>query len=294
MTYDANDRYVLLFGGFNGTSYLSDTWEFSHGLWVQLSTSPSPSPRANAAMTYDSEDNYLVLFGGRNSGGALGDTWQFVGGTWSQLNPTTSPSARYGAGIVDAPNNSKGSKGGQPNLVLLLGGTNGAVFYGDTWGFLGGRWTLFNASAPNPTPFAFGGLSNDVDDGVPITFAGLGAGGPLADFWDYRAVNFTSIPPANYSVTFTESGLPSGTTWSATLGDMTETSMASSIAFTEINGTYDYSVGAVAGFTSAPTSGSVPVAGGPEAVAYTSLAPGTHSVTFGETGLSSGPPGRSR
>src|SRR5579859_2966906 len=49
MTYDGKDRYVLLFGGANGSSYMADTWEFSHSMWVQLSPGVSPSPRANAS-----------------------------------------------------------------------------------------------------------------------------------------------------------------------------------------------------------------------------------------------------
>jgi Galactose oxidase, central domain len=187
LTYDAADNEVVLFGGQDSGGYLGDTWVYSvSGAWTQIFPSAAPSARANAAMAYDSEDKYVVLFGGHNSGGALGDTWEFVGGVWTQLFPTNSPSARYGAGIVDCPTNSKASKGGQPQVVLLLGGTTGSKFLGDTWAFLGGQWTVVNDSAPSPVPAAFGGLGSDLDDGTPITFAGLAAGGPLPDFWDFR------------------------------------------------------------------------------------------------------------
>ncbi len=70
----------------------------------------------------------------------------------------------------------------------------------------------------------------------------------------------TSPPPAKYTVTFTESGLPSGTTWSVTLGGSTS-SGTGSISFSEPNGTYTYSVGAVSGYTSSPSSGSLTVNG---------------------------------
>jgi hypothetical protein len=188
LTYDAKDNEVVLFGGQNSGGYLGDTWVYSAaGAWTEIFPATSPSARASAAMAYDSEDNYTVLFGGRNSGGALGDTWEFVGGAWTALAPAISPSARYGAAIVDCPSNSKGSKGAQPEVVLLVGGTDGSKLFGETWAFLGGQWTLLTASTPDIVPFSYGGLGNDLDDGVPVAFAGLAGGGPLADFWDFRS-----------------------------------------------------------------------------------------------------------
>jgi hypothetical protein len=61
----------------------------------------------------------------------------------------------------------------------------------------------------------------------------------------------TFVP--EYSVSFTESGLSSGTTWSVTLNFIQEFSDTTSISFNEDNGTYPYSVGTVTGYTaSAP------------------------------------------
>jgi len=50
-----------------------------------------------------------------------------------------------------------------------------------------------------------------------------------------------------YSVTFTESGLPSGTSWSVTLNGNTESSTTNTISFSEPNGTYSYVVASVTG-----------------------------------------------
>jgi len=69
-----------------------------------------------------------------------------------------------------------------------------------------------------------------------------------------------------YSVTFTESGLPSGTTWSVKLNGVTKSSTGPSIVFTEPNGTFSYTVGHVAGYTASPSSGSVTVSGASAAV----------------------------
>ncbi len=103
-----------------------------------------------------------------------------------------------------------------------------------------------------------------------------------------KAVTFTAVPPSAYAVTFTESGLPSGTSWSVTLNGTTSSATApGSITFTEANGTYAFSVGAVSGYTASPSSGSVTVNGAAvsKAVTFTAVPPGAYPVTFSQTGL---------
>jgi hypothetical protein len=92
-----------------------------------------------------------------------------------------------------------------------------------------------------------------------------------------------------YTVTFSETGLSSGTSWSVTLGGTTHSATTSSIAFTESNGTYSYAVGAITGYSVSPSSGSVTVSGSAQSVpvAFT-LAAGSYTVTFSESGLTSG------
>jgi hypothetical protein len=69
-----------------------------------------------------------------------------------------------------------------------------------------------------------------------------------------------------YTVTFSETGLPSGTTWWVTLNGVTKSSTTSTITFTEPNGTYSYTIGTVAKYGANPCSGSVTVNGGSAAV----------------------------
>ncbi|MHB1621855.1 MAG: InlB B-repeat-containing protein [Cuniculiplasma sp.] len=83
--------------------------------------------------------------------------------------------------------------------------------------------------------------------------------GPTAS----RSITFSLV---KYAVTFTETGLPTGTSWSVTLNGATETSTGSSITFTETNGTYSYTVSTpISGLTGVRYvtvgSGSVPVKG---------------------------------
>ena len=93
-----------------------------------------------------------------------------------------------------------------------------------------------------------------------------------------------------YAVTFTESGLPSGTIWSVTLSGLARTSTTGSVTFTEPNGTYTYGIADVPGWhqTTLPYSGSVTVNGAAVSEPTLAFTQVTYAVTFTETGLPSG------
>ena len=107
-----------------------------------------------------------------------------------------------------------------------------------------------------------------------------------------KAITFTALPRGQYSLTFSETGLPTGTNWSVTVGSTTHTSTGSTISFTETNGTFSFTIGAVAGYTATPSSGSVTVNGAAKtaSVAFAKASAGTttYTVTFTETGLPAG------
>ena len=106
-----------------------------------------------------------------------------------------------------------------------------------------------------------------------------------------QAITFTPIPPTTYAVTFTETGLPSGTEWSVTVSGSTVSALAPAAAsLSEANGTYSYTVGSVAGYTASPSSGSVTVNGAAvtETITFTPSAATMYAVTLTESGLPSG------
>jgi len=79
-----------------------------------------------------------------------------------------------------------------------------------------------------------------------------------------RTIQFTasaSVTPPTYPVTFTEGGLPSGTSWSVTLNGTPQSSTSASMVFDVANGTLSYTVGAVSGYTIGQASGTITVAG---------------------------------
>jgi hypothetical protein len=93
-----------------------------------------------------------------------------------------------------------------------------------------------------------------------------------------------------YQVTFTETGLPSGTTWYLNLSNgQSFQSTTDKISFSEPNGSYTYTVSSMEGstYSSSLSSGTFKIAGSPYSlsVAFSEV---TYAVTFTETGLPSG------
>ena len=126
--------------------------------------------------------------------------------------------------------------------------------------------------------------------GVPVGYTAAPSSGSVTVVGKAVGQNVTftkSSGPTQYTVTFTESGLPSGTAWSVILNGTTKTSTTTTLTFSEPNGTYSYTVVGVSGYTSTPSSGSITVNRGPTgaSITFTAMPAGSYSVTFSETGL---------
>ncbi len=126
-----------------------------------------------------------------------------------------------------------------------------------------------------------------------VTWADLATGGPGRHSVAPATLPTPSVGAGfnkHYPVTFTESGLPTGTSWSVKLGRTVSSSTSSTISFHEGNGSYNYSVGVVAGYTAHPSSGTVTVAGKGVSVpiAFAPVVAPVYPVVFGETGLPTG------
>jgi YVTN family beta-propeller protein len=114
-----------------------------------------------------------------------------------------------------------------------------------------------------------------------------------SDTSDVYVVNFNTgnltklgTPPHAYTVTFAETGLPNGTSWSVELNSTTYPTTATQVGFPEENGTYPYSLFTVPGYSALIPSGQVTVAGSPVLVNVTFGR--AYPVTFQESHL---PPG---
>lgn len=161
----------------------------------------------------------------------------------------------------------------------LPAGTHWSVTVnGTSWPGTSSRIT---GSEPNGTyPFSVGAVPGYV--GFPPSGNVTVSGAAVVD-----TISFSTF---EFPVTVTETGLPSGTDWSANVGGTFLFGSGSSLLFAKANGTYTFRVAAVAGFTEAPASGTVTVAGASAqvAVVYTPLPPGTYAIVFTESGLPAG------
>ncbi|QQG48370.1 MAG: hypothetical protein HY247_06385 [archaeon] len=98
-----------------------------------------------------------------------------------------------------------------------------------------------------------------------------------------------TVPPSSSSVTFTESGLASGTSWGVTFNGQTQFQTTSTITFTSVsNGQYAWSLASPipGGYTGSPSTGTVTVNGANvnQPITFTRV----YTVTFTESGLPSG------
>lgn len=102
-----------------------------------------------------------------------------------------------------------------------------------------------------------------------------------------RAIAFASPPPQLYPLDFAESGLPAKTRWSVTLGVTTVASGATTIAFSLANGSYNYSIDPVPGYSSAPTLAAATVQGAAVdvPVQFSALPPPRYTLAFTQSGL---------
>ncbi len=102
-------------------------------------------------------------------------------------------------------------------------------------------------------------------------------------------IDFVRLPPPSVPVTFLESGLPAGTSWSVTVNGTTNRSTTGAIGFAEVAGSYAYSVGAEPGFKG-PANGTITVASAPldVPVAFVARPPADYAVVFAESGLPAG------
>ncbi|MDE1853234.1 MAG: fibronectin type III domain-containing protein [Thaumarchaeota archaeon] len=113
------------------------------------------------------------------------------------------------------------------------------------------------------------------------------SGGPLiiAGSDISKSIDFTKN---SFAVTFLESGLPTGSSWTVTLDGTPQSSTTSTVIFLNVtNGQHQYTVSASSGYAPSPPSGLVQVTGGDQTVPV-SFVKNSFKVTFEETGLPSG------
>ncbi len=173
--------------------------------------------------------------------------------------------------------------------VAIMSGGGNYVYYNDFVGDNGAGSTYSSVhiqaySAPG-NYFNMGLTGNYWSDWHVYTPQGVLAPYPISNgVWDYYPLG---TPLGTTTVTFTESGLPSGASWSVTLNGKSQTTVGTSITFAEAPGTYSFTLTGPAGYAVTPAKGSVVVGPSPvtQSVNFSEVA---YAVTFAEKGLPSG------
>ncbi|MGP8077100.1 MAG: hypothetical protein ACLP78_00250 [Thermoplasmata archaeon] len=141
----------------------------------------------------------------------------------------------------------------------------------------------YGQEAELPSPFTVGATYN-------ITLIVTNSFGLAGTATEVYTAPGKYVAPVTNTVTFTETGLPSGRSWSVGLGGLDVSTTKSSIAFAAPNGTYNYSIADVSGWnltTGTPYRGNITVASAPlgKLLPFVQV---KDNVTFSESGLTSG------
>ncbi|HTT26304.1 MAG TPA: hypothetical protein VMH90_05015 [Thermoplasmata archaeon] len=251
MAYDAEDGYVVMFGGTPSSSatavVYNQTWTFFNQRWTLLTPKGHPVPKFRADMAYDTADHYVVLYGGCQfiaaSPCATTQTWTYAGGVWTNetKNESAFPNARVYFGM---------SYDARDGYLLLVdgGASSSGPPVGGTWSFSAGVWTNLTKSLPlalSPPIRAEEMLAPDLADNATLLFGGY-SGTPLltsvpllSDTWGFGPSVYANLhlnprtldlhQSAHLQV-LAESDFPALTFWYRTLPIPCATQNASSLA----------------------------------------------------------------
>jgi len=192
MAFDSTRNVVVMFGGYDASGRLCDTWEWNGTAWSRKSDGSScgtgkPAGRSFAGMAFDASRGVTVLFGGNGASGAfLGDTWEWNGTTWSQKS-TTGPTARREHVLAYDP--------ARARTVLFAGAvaTGPGILEADTWEWNGTTWS---STTPSTKPdYRFGGSGAwdstarrlVIYGGATTTLAAQSTGLNNNDTWEYHS-----------------------------------------------------------------------------------------------------------
>ena len=126
MVFDSSRECLVLFGGYDGSVTLGDTWEWSKDAgWVERQDM-GPQSIINPTMARTQE--HTVLYGFPSGGTGAAQTWEWDGRLWTQRQ-NMGPSARYATALT---------YDSQRDRVVLFGGND----FGPPYGYFGDTWEL--------------------------------------------------------------------------------------------------------------------------------------------------------
>ena len=183
MVYDAVDRRIILFGGWDGSHRLGDTWAWDgkRGKWIKERPRTTPRPVSGAMAFQDPITGQADLVGGFDGQFYHNTTYRWNGRGWDVVATTSDPWARAEAICTLNP---------ALKQVVMFGGI-ADLNPNNTWTFDGTAWTLQNP-VNQPNGRYYSGSAYDSNAGGVVFF---GAGD--SDTWVWDGTNWTQLFPAN-------------------------------------------------------------------------------------------------
>jgi hypothetical protein len=186
--YDSAHDVVIMYGGLDGGSPTSDTWEYAPATnsWRKICGGKAgcgPPPLCGEGLVYDPERQLVVLFGGAGTHGILNeDTWIYNTQThkWNKANPAFHPAAQKFPVMDYVP---------KLQQVVLIGAEPAGAH---TWAFDGWHWN--DLKVPVGPALASSAKQNQ------------GAYDLAADRFVLLLPSSDNVPPSVWLLTLTPSG----------------------------------------------------------------------------------------
>ena len=191
LAYDASLKKLVLFGGYDDTEFLDQTWLWDGTNWTRVKKNP-PYLRAQATLWYDPIAKKTIVYGGvgRKDKDSrverFGDMWSFDGTGWTDMkvDPASTPGMRYSTSSTIDP---------RTGHLLLFGGlyytkdTSGSTtvetqrYVNDLWDWNGSKWTQVGQSN-TPDTRENSGFTFDPSTNRMVLFGGYN-GRYFGDLW---------------------------------------------------------------------------------------------------------------
>jgi N-acetylneuraminic acid mutarotase len=195
MAYDPVTKKLIVFGGYDGTTYYNDTWAYdvADNTWTALTPSGvAPAARQGHSLVYDPASKKMILFGGYSGTAQFNDTWAYdpARNSWTDLKPAGAlPAVRDSQAMSYDPNN---------KVIVLFGGWSVTTQFSDTWAYDPDEnaWTELTPSGTSPAARALAQMVYDPSIEKTILFGGGTSSATFNDAWMFDFAQHSWTPAA--------------------------------------------------------------------------------------------------
>jgi len=203
---DSTNNRMIVFGGWSGSSFLSDLRALSMTsgteTWSLLSPSGTiPTGRDWHSAIVDEPNQRMIIYGGTNTGtGGMSDvhSLNLIGlPVWTQLFPSgTPPTQRWAHRAIYDPLNSR---------MIVFGGLNSGTYFSDVWALSLTStisWTQLFPTGTPPAPRRGHSMTYDPENQRAIIYGGISGTTCYSDVWALNlgaSLTWTQLSPSGSS-----------------------------------------------------------------------------------------------